>query len=70
MFIAGLGANFEFDLRRIIALSTLSQLGLMIVTISIGLSGLAFFYFLTQALFKALLLMKGSRAASCIMWNK
>ena len=41
--IAGLGANFEFDLRRIFALSTLRQLGIMIVTISIGLSGLAFF---------------------------
>ena len=28
MFMAGLGANFEFDLKRIIALSTLRQLGL------------------------------------------
>jgi NADH-ubiquinone oxidoreductase chain 5 len=53
--MAGLGANFEFDLKKIIALSTLSQLGLIIVTISIGLSGLAFFHLLTQALFKALL---------------
>jgi len=31
IFMAGLGANFEFDLRRIIALSTLRQLGLMII---------------------------------------
>ena len=51
----GLGANFEIDLRRIIALSTLRQLGLMIMTISVGLSGLAFFPLLTHALFKALL---------------
>ena len=43
IFMAGLGANFELDLRRIIALSTLSQLGLMILTFSIVLSGLAFF---------------------------
>nr|YP_009350527.1 NADH dehydrogenase subunit 5 [Tumulitermes recalvus]AQP27277.1 NADH dehydrogenase subunit 5 [Tumulitermes recalvus] len=57
MFMAGLGANFEFDLSKIIALSTLSQLGLMIMTISIGLSGLAFFHLLTHALFKALLFM-------------
>jgi len=42
MFMAGLGANFEFDLKKIITLSTLRQLGLMIMTISIGLSGLDF----------------------------
>jgi NADH:ubiquinone oxidoreductase subunit 5 (subunit L)/multisubunit Na+/H+ antiporter MnhA subunit len=29
MFMAGLGANFQYDLRKIIALSTLNQLGLM-----------------------------------------
>jgi NADH-ubiquinone oxidoreductase chain 5 len=46
IFIAGLGTNFEFDLKRIIALSTLSQLGLIIMIISIGLSGLAFFHLL------------------------
>nr|URH16691.1 NADH dehydrogenase subunit 5 [Cavitermes tuberosus] len=57
MFMAGLGANFEYDLSSIIALSTLSQLGLMIMTISIGLPGLAFFHLLTHALFKALLFM-------------
>lgn len=57
IFMAGLGANFEYDLRRIIALSTLRQLGLIIITISIGLSGLAFFHLLTHALFKALLFM-------------
>lgn len=36
MFISGLGANFEYDLKRVVALSTLSQLGLIIVIISIG----------------------------------
>jgi len=29
-FIAGLGANFEFDLKRIIVISILRHLGLMI----------------------------------------
>ena len=43
LFIEGLGANFEFDLKRIVALSTLRQLGLMIMTISVGLSSLDFF---------------------------
>jgi NADH-quinone oxidoreductase subunit L len=53
--MAGLVANFEHDLRRIIALSTLSQLALMIGAVSIGLVGLAFFHLLTHALSKALL---------------
>lgn len=55
MFIAGLGANFEFDLKKIIALSTLSQLGLIISILAIGFPKLAFFHLLTHALFKALL---------------
>lgn len=55
IFIAGLGANFEFDLKKIIALSTLSQLGLIIRTLSLGFYKLAFFHLLTHALFKALL---------------
>nr|UGN61726.1 NADH dehydrogenase subunit 5 [Cryptocercus tazigouensis] len=57
MFMSGLGANFEYDLKSIIALSTLSQLGLMISVLSLGLVGLSFFHLLTHALFKALLFM-------------
>lgn len=49
IFIAGLGANFEFDLKKIIALSTLSQLGLIIRILSIGFYKLAFFHLLTHA---------------------
>lgn len=55
IFIAGLGANFEFDLKKIIALSTLSQLGLIIRILSLGFYKLAYFHLLTHALFKALL---------------
>nr|UPX88363.1 NADH dehydrogenase subunit 5 [Leptogaster cylindrica] len=57
MFMAGLGAMFEFDLKKIIALSTLSQLGLMMSILSMGFYKLAFFHLLTHALFKALLFM-------------
>nr|YP_009740765.1 NADH dehydrogenase subunit 5 [Sinopodisma funiushana]QID03753.1 NADH dehydrogenase subunit 5 [Sinopodisma funiushana] len=57
MFMAGLGANFEFDLKKIIALSTLSQLGLMMSILSMGYPKLAFFHLLAHALFKALLFM-------------
>lgn len=55
IFIAGLGANFEFDLKKIIALSTLRQLGLIIRILALGFYKLAFFHLLTHALFKALL---------------
>nr|YP_010946681.1 NADH dehydrogenase subunit 5 [Malaccina discoidalis]WGO57399.1 NADH dehydrogenase subunit 5 [Malaccina discoidalis] len=57
MFMAGLGANFEYDLSKIVALSTLSQLGLMVSILSLGFASLAFFHLLTHALFSALLFM-------------
>nr|YP_009485863.1 NADH dehydrogenase subunit 5 [Limbodessus palmulaoides]AVZ66426.1 NADH dehydrogenase subunit 5 [Limbodessus palmulaoides] len=63
MFMAGLGANYEFDLKKIIALSTLSQLGLMVSILAIGMSKLAFFHLLTHAMFKALLFM----CAGCLI---
>nr|AXU98818.1 NADH dehydrogenase subunit 5 [Aporia crataegi]QWT29602.1 NADH dehydrogenase subunit 5 [Aporia crataegi] len=57
MFMAGISATYEFDLKKIIALSTLSQLGLMMSILSMGFSDLAFFHLLTHAMFKALLFM-------------
>nr|YP_011034139.1 NADH dehydrogenase subunit 5 [Entricoplax vestita]WRI34033.1 NADH dehydrogenase subunit 5 [Entricoplax vestita] len=57
MFMAGLGANFEYDLKKIIALSTLSQLGVMLSILALGYPELAFFHLLSHALFKALLFM-------------
>jgi len=57
MFISNLGANFENDLKKIIALSTLSQLGLMIITLSMGFYELSFFHLLTHALFKSLIFL-------------
>nr|YP_009679972.1 NADH dehydrogenase subunit 5 [Serrognathus platymelus]QDH52467.1 NADH dehydrogenase subunit 5 [Serrognathus platymelus] len=57
MFMAGLGASYEYDLKKIIALSTLSQLGLMMSILAMGGYILAFYHLLTHALFKALLFM-------------
>nr|UGS80483.1 NADH dehydrogenase subunit 5 [Nepiomorpha sp. NespEL] len=57
MFMSGLGAIFENDLKKIIALSTLSQLGLMISTLILGMVDFTFFHLLTHALFKSLLFM-------------
>lgn len=57
IFMAGLIANFEMDLKKIIALSTLSQLGLIIITLRLGMKFLAFYHLLTHAVFKSLLFM-------------
>nr|YP_010987657.1 NADH dehydrogenase subunit 5 [Oxytelus tibetanus]WON66076.1 NADH dehydrogenase subunit 5 [Oxytelus tibetanus] len=57
MFMAGLGANYEYDLKKIIALSTLSQLGLMVSILATGDYMLSFYHLLTHALFKATLFM-------------
>lgn len=57
MVMSGLGANFEIDLKKIIALSTLSQLGLIIISIGLGMADIAFFHLMTHALFKSLLFL-------------
>jgi NADH-ubiquinone oxidoreductase chain 5 len=53
--IAGLRAFFETDIKKIVALSTLSQLGLIIAALGVGSYLIAFFHLLTHAYFKALL---------------
>lgn len=58
IFISGLIALYEYDLKKIIALSTLRQLGLIIMTLRIGLSILSFYHLLTHAIFKSLLFIR------------
>uniref|UniRef100_UPI0030FE89BA NADH dehydrogenase subunit 5 n=1 Tax=Phyllodoce medipapillata TaxID=868040 RepID=UPI0030FE89BA len=55
MFMAGVSALVESDMKKIVALSTLSQLGVMMSAIGLGLPFLAYFHLITHALFKALL---------------
>ena len=54
-FYAGINSIVEKDLKKIIALSTLSHLGFIGMAFSVGLLKLAFFHMLTHALFKSLL---------------
>lgn len=55
IFMAGIRALVECDIKKIVALSTLRQLGVIISSIGMGLPDLAFFHLITHALFKALL---------------
>lgn len=55
IFLAAFSAIMETDLKKIIALSTLSQLGVMMASLAVGLPKLALFHLATHALFKALL---------------
>nr|YP_010586427.1 NADH dehydrogenase subunit 5 [Oecetis caucula]UZZ44215.1 NADH dehydrogenase subunit 5 [Oecetis caucula] len=57
MFMSSLSAVVEFDMKKIIALSTLSQLGLMVSTLGLELKYLSFFHLLTHAFFKALMFL-------------
>jgi len=57
IFMAGMIANVEFDLKKIIALSTLRQLGLIMITLRIGLRVVSFYHLLTHAIFKSMLFM-------------
>nr|BCW86833.1 NADH dehydrogenase subunit 5 [Drepanosurus hatanakai]BCW86846.1 NADH dehydrogenase subunit 5 [Drepanosurus hatanakai] len=55
--LSGLVAMTEYDLKRVIALSTLSQLGVMMFSLGVGCPLLCYFHLFTHALFKALLFM-------------
>nr|CCI69479.1 NADH dehydrogenase subunit 5 [Metacrangonyx sp. 3 ssp. 1 MDMBR-2012] len=57
MLMSGWMANFEMDMKKIIALSTLSQLGMMMMIISLGVPELAFFHLITHAMFKSTIFM-------------
>lgn len=55
MLLAGVSAFREFDIKKVIAFSTLRQLGVMMVSLGFNIPGLAFFHMLGHAIFKALL---------------
>nr|QHT64911.1 NADH dehydrogenase subunit 5 [Perinereis sp. PA-2020] len=55
MLMASASAMAECDMKKIIALSTLSQVALMMFTLALNMPTIAFFHLITHALFKALL---------------
>jgi len=57
LLFAGFSASLESDLKKIVALSTLSHLGLIVFRLGLGFRRLAFLHLNIHASFKALLFM-------------
>lgn len=55
IFISGILANFEINFKKIIALSTLRQLGFMMRILRLGLVNLGFFHLIIHAFFKSII---------------
>lgn len=70
IFISGLIANLEVDLKKIIALSTLSQLGLIMIILRLGLEIIAFYHLLVHAIFKSILFMCAGAIIHSIINNQ
>jgi len=57
LFIAGFSALAQHDLKRILAYSTISQIGYMFLALGVGAWSAAVFHFMIHAFFKALLFL-------------
>ena len=57
LLIAGCSAMVQTDIKRILAYSTISQIGYMFLALGVGAWGAGIFHFFTHAFFKALLFL-------------
>uniref|UniRef100_A0AAT9FF88 NADH-ubiquinone oxidoreductase chain 5 n=1 Tax=Haemaphysalis megaspinosa TaxID=1155002 RepID=A0AAT9FF88_9ACAR len=57
MIMSGMNAFFETDFKKIIAFSTLSQLSMMMIIVSLNMPELAFFHLIMHAIFKSMLFL-------------
>jgi NADH-quinone oxidoreductase subunit L len=57
LLVAGFSALTQFDLKRVLAYSTISQIGYMFLALGIGAWSSAIFHFMIHAFFKALLFL-------------
>lgn len=57
ILLAGLSAIAERDLRRVVAMSTLRQLGLIFYLLSVGEWAFSFYHLIVHALFKSLIFL-------------
>lgn len=66
LFIAGCSAVAQTDIKRILAYSTISQIGYMFLALGVGAWSAAVFHFFTHAFFKALLFLAAGVVIECL----
>jgi NADH-quinone oxidoreductase subunit L len=59
LLLAGLSALAQHDLKRVLAYSTISQIGYMFLALGVGAWSAGIFHFMVHAFFKALLFLAG-----------
>ena len=57
LLLAALSALAQRDIKRVLAFSTMSQIGYMFLALGVGATSAALFHFMTHAFFKALLFL-------------
>ncbi|WEK21152.1 MAG: NADH-quinone oxidoreductase subunit L [Candidatus Pedobacter colombiensis] len=57
LFIAGFSALTQYDIKKVLAYSTISQIGYMFLALGVGAWTTAIFHFMIHAFFKALLFL-------------
>jgi NADH-quinone oxidoreductase subunit L len=57
LLLAGFSALTQWDIKRVLAYSTMSQIGYMFLALGVGAWSAAIFHFMTHAFFKALLFL-------------
>jgi NADH-quinone oxidoreductase subunit L len=70
LLIAGTIGLAQTDLKRVIAYSTMSQIGYMIMGVSVGAYTAGLFHLMTHAFFKALLFMAAGSLISAMAGNQ
>ncbi len=66
LLVAGFSAMTQHDIKRILAYSTISQIGYMVLALGVGAYSAAMFHFMTHAFFKALLFLGAGVMIHCL----
>jgi NADH-ubiquinone oxidoreductase chain 5 len=70
ILVAGVSANLEKDFKKVVAISTLSQLGLILFVLSVGVWVLSFLHMIIHAFFKSMLFLRTGSLMSHLGGNQ